>query len=140
LLQRDAANDVVGTLGLQARVSTERAEGRFDDLLGASCFSVLSVRGAPQRVLSPAQVSKLRSLGAVIAELAPQDAPATDGAVIDVDGRYAQYFAEHGIHAIIIRPDFYVFGVVEQLERLPELVDELLLQLSSGGRRSLSHA
>ena len=36
--------------------------------------------------------------------------PAAPGGVRDVDGRLTAWLAEHGVHAVLVRPDFYVFG------------------------------
>jgi hypothetical protein len=49
--------------------------------------------------------------------------------VEDVDDRYLPYLAEHGLEAILVRPDFHLFGAAPTLAAVPALVDDLLEQL-----------
>jgi 2-polyprenyl-6-methoxyphenol hydroxylase-like FAD-dependent oxidoreductase len=125
-------NGIVGTLGLQGRVRTTSGTGRFDDLLGARQFSVLAIGRHPRDILSAAQVARLEQLGAILAEVVPADHQPADGSVVDVEGRYHQYFVQHGVAALVNRPDYYVFGAVAQLDRLPQLIGELETYLSLG--------
>ena len=57
----------------------------------------------------------------------------------DVDGSYDAYLRLHGAEAVIVRPDFYVFGVAARLADLPGLVDDLLGQLALSDAASLRH-
>jgi 2-polyprenyl-6-methoxyphenol hydroxylase-like FAD-dependent oxidoreductase len=139
ILQLAPRHEIVGTLGLQARIRAADREGRFDDLMGSSRFTVLTVSEAPQSVLSDSQLDELYQLDAVVARVVAPGGPTSDG-LVDIDGRYRAYFDKHGIAAFISRPDFYVFGVVNELKDLPALVDALLSQLKTGGTRSLAHA
>jgi 3-(3-hydroxy-phenyl)propionate hydroxylase len=50
--------------------------------------------------------------------------------VIDVDGRYQQWLNTVGYQAVVIRPDFYVFGGVTSAAGLPGLLEELFGRLS----------
>ena len=49
--------------------------------------------------------------------------------VYDLNGKYAAYFNEKGLDAVIVRPDFYTFVGVPTLEELPGIVDDLISQL-----------
>jgi 2-polyprenyl-6-methoxyphenol hydroxylase-like FAD-dependent oxidoreductase len=145
VLHRDQADKLAGTLGLQGTIRTERAEGRFDDVLGASRFSVLTVGGAPASILPAGQLRALEALDAIVAEVLPQGTAPRPGGFDDIDGRYGAYFAEHGIAAVVSRPDFYVFGAVPELALLPRLIDELFEHLDGGSvaaqsREEPSHA
>jgi hypothetical protein len=66
---------------------------------------------------------------------AVEPAEAAHGAqdVIDVDGRYQQWLDAVGHEAVVIRPDFYVFGGVASAADLPALLDELFGQLGLVG-------
>jgi len=119
------SSPLAGTLGLQARVRSDKAIGRFDDVMGSSRFSLLTMGGNATSVLSQAQRNRLEALGTIVTEILPASASLKAGAVLDVDGKYQQYFAEHGIAAVINRPDFYVFGTVSNLEQLPSLLARL---------------
>jgi hypothetical protein len=121
---------LIGSLGLQGRVRTEQGAGRFDDVMGPRRFSVLALGADPRRWLSAAQVAGLERLGAVVCEVAPlSDAEPGPGRIIDIEGRYQRYFNEHGIVAVVNRPDFHVFGAVRELAGLSPLIDELFQRL-----------
>lgn len=123
------ANPLAGTLGLQARVRAEGRVGLFDDVFGASRFSVVTFGGAASDVLSSAQCERLSALGAVVTEIRPAHALPSAGACVDVDGRCSEYFTRYGIAAVVNRPDFNVFGAVTRLEDLPGLVEQLFVRL-----------
>jgi len=46
-----------------------------------------------------------------------------------VDGRLTAWLSEHGTYAVLVRPDFYVFGSAPSPEQLPALLDDLRTQL-----------
>ena len=46
--------------------------------------------------------------------------------VRDVNGTYKQWFAELNCCAVLVRPDFYVFGTVSVADDLPTLIDDFL--------------
>jgi catechol 2,3-dioxygenase-like lactoylglutathione lyase family enzyme len=60
--------------------------------------------------------------------VASLDADAPHG-VRDLDGRLTAWLDEHGAYAVVIRPDFYVFGSAASPEELPALLDDVRLQL-----------
>ncbi|MYX56363.1 bifunctional 3-(3-hydroxy-phenyl)propionate/3-hydroxycinnamic acid hydroxylase, partial [Streptomyces sp. SID8382] len=63
----------------------------------------------------------------------PADTPAADlepGDARDVEGRYLPYLSEMGALAVLVRPDFYVFGIAGDKAELPSLVDDLAKQLT----------
>ena len=47
----------------------------------------------------------------------------------DVDGRLSAWLAEHGAHAVLVRPDFYVFGSAASPDEVPALLDDLHARL-----------
>ena len=55
--------------------------------------------------------------------------PSAPGGVHDVDGRLTAWLNEHKAHAVLVRPDFYVFGSCPSAAELPELLDDLRSQL-----------
>jgi 2-polyprenyl-6-methoxyphenol hydroxylase-like FAD-dependent oxidoreductase len=124
---------LVGSLGLQARVQTPAGTGRFDDLLGPRRFSVLAIGAHPHALLDAHQRAQLGRLDALCCEVLPAGSAPRDGAIVDVAGRYHEYFARHGIAVVINRPDFHVFGAVAESASLPGLVDELCTRLGLEG-------
>ncbi len=55
--------------------------------------------------------------------------PEIRGGVRDVDGRLTAWLHEHDVYAVLVRPDFYVFGSVASAQELSALVDDLRTQL-----------
>ena len=47
---------------------------------------------------------------------------------------YADYFERNGYVAIVLRPDFTLFGGASSRDQLPALIDELQEQLLAGQR------
>lgn len=120
---------VAGQLGLQGIVRSATAEGRFDDVFGGLCFSIVTTGGDARSLLTDEQISFLDSIGTVLVEVVDADAQPGDGQAADVRGTYRSYLEENGVSAVINRPDFYVFGAVADLADLGDLVGELAGQL-----------
>ena len=112
-----------GNPGPQAVVRRGGVEGRFDDVVGHGF--VLVSRVDPARVLNDEQKRFLEKLGCKLVVLGG-DAP---HAIVDLSDEISAYMIDHGMQAYISRPDFIVFGSVDHLERLPELVDDLRAKL-----------
>ncbi len=53
-----------------------------------------------------------------------------DGPVMDLDGTYAQWFAQNQAAVVLARPDFYIFGAAPTLDGAEELVADLRHQLA----------
>jgi 2-polyprenyl-6-methoxyphenol hydroxylase-like FAD-dependent oxidoreductase len=109
-----------GSLAVQGRVRIDGRAGLYDDVVGAG-FAVVCATGDPRGVLDATQLAFLEQINASVVVLDP-DVP---GAAQDLDGQLSGWLREHGLAAVISRPDFYTFGGVENLEELPALVDEL---------------
>ncbi len=136
VLHRGADGGLVGPTGQlapQGRVRVGDAEGRFDEVVGTGF--VVAVGAAPP-ALDQAQLQMLARLGAHLVAFTAPDADAPpDGpwqAVTDSGGVYLPYLAEHGLAALVVRPDFYVFGCAADVADLPGLVDDLFAQLGVG--------
>jgi 2-polyprenyl-6-methoxyphenol hydroxylase-like FAD-dependent oxidoreductase len=125
LLSRDGG-PLAGTLGLQGRVRVGDREGLFDDLLGSSRFTVVGYDADPAAALSDRRRAALARLDAIVVRIASSGGPDD---VVDATGAYGTYFRDHGVVAVVSRPDFYVFGAVNELSRLEDLIDELLEEL-----------
>jgi 2-polyprenyl-6-methoxyphenol hydroxylase-like FAD-dependent oxidoreductase len=120
-----APDALAGALSVQGVVASDGREGRFDDVVGRG-WSLIAARGDPLEQLDDADREALRALDVTVAVLEP-DAPS---GVRDVDGRLTKWLREHDAHAVLIRPDFYVFGSVVSPDDLPSLVGELRTRLS----------
>ncbi|MCP2320136.1 3-(3-hydroxy-phenyl)propionate hydroxylase [Nocardia amikacinitolerans] len=126
LLGADSGTGVAGTLAPQGRIATAEFTGRFDDVFGASWVLLLAPGVAGH--LDAQRTAALEHLGGKIVTLS---APGAGGEVVDVDGYYAAYFAEHGLAAILYRPDFYVFAATSDPGAIASLVDDLEAKLGA---------
>ena len=100
---------LAGTLSLQGRVKVGESVGRFDDLVGGG-FILLGIDVEPDRDLDAGQRQFLDRAGIRVVRTGD------DGPVIDIDGSYRRWFRELGCKAVLIRPDFYLFGGGEAAE------------------------
>ena len=115
---------LAGTLSVQGVVERAGLGGRFDDVVGRG-FQLIVAGGDPLEGLSRRQRKLVDTLAATVASLDPT---APHG-VRDLDGRLSAWLAEHNAHAVLVRPDFYLFGGVPSAEQIPELLDDLSSQL-----------
>ena len=111
------AHPLAGHRAVQGVVRLGEREGRLDDLVGRR-FVLLTRRAA---AVPSSCVELLERLGACAVAL---------DALEDVDGRLTAWLGEHGVEAVLVRPDAYVFGAVKALDDLPALVDDLCAHLS----------
>src|SRR5450755_1935155 len=121
----DSGSDpLAGALSVQGLVCRAGREGRFDDVVGRG-FQLIVGGGDPLAPLSSEQRALIDALHMSVASLDP----AAPGGVRDVDGRLTAWLSEHEAHAVLVRPDFYVFGSCPSSGELPELLDDLRSQL-----------
>lgn len=95
-----------GLLFIQGRVEHDGRTGLFDDVVGRG-FVLLADGADIAEQLGDDARALLRSIGARVVVVAP-DADG-GGAVVDLDGTYRDWFAEHDASLVLVRPDFYVF-------------------------------
>ena len=88
-------------------------------------FQLIVAAGAPLARLASEQRALIDLLDMTVATL---DTDAPHG-VHDLDGRLTAWLSGHGVHAVLVRPDFYVFGSAPTAEELPTLLDDLRSQL-----------
>lgn len=118
------SDPLVGALSTQGLVRRAGREGRFDDLVGRG-FQLIVADGDPLIQLSSEHRALIATLDMSVASLDPS----VPGGVADVDGRLTAWLADHSVHAVLVRPDFYVFGSAPSATALPELLDDLRSQL-----------
>jgi hypothetical protein len=124
--RRDGVADpMAGSLSVQGIVARAGRDGRFDDVVGGG-FQLIVATGDPLEGLGAGDRALLDTLDATVASLSP-DAP---HGVDDSDGRLTSWLAEHEAHAVLVRPDFYVFGSAASAEEVPHLLDDLRTQLA----------
>ncbi len=116
---------LAGALSVQGTVALAGHEGRFDDVAGGG-FQLIAAAGDPLANLSGEQRALVDELQMTVASLDP----AAPHGVRDLDGQLTRWLADHGAHAVLVRPDFYVFGIARSAQELPELLDDLRSRLS----------
>ena len=95
-------------------------------------FSLLARKDLAQ-VLKEDQREFLASLDTHVLHVA-QSETTSDDTFVDLEGRYTGWFEANGCEAVLVRPDFYVFGAVRKLEEVPDLVADLQTQLAGKSR------
>lgn len=116
---------LAGRLAVQGRIDSDGREGLLDDLAGTG-FALLARGGDPLAGLDPEDRALLEVLGASVVSLDG----ATPAGTRDADGRMTTWLDEHDLHAVLVRPDFYVFGSAATPADLPALVRDLRERLT----------
>ena len=127
VLHAPGDDPLAGTLSVQGSVARGGHEGLFDDLVGGG-FQLIAAHGDPLEPLSDAHRSLLDALDTRVATLDP----AAPNGLRDLDGRLTAWLSEQRAYAVLVRPDFYVFGSVGSAEELPTLIEDLRSQLHQG--------
>ncbi|MEN0106461.1 MAG: bifunctional 3-(3-hydroxy-phenyl)propionate/3-hydroxycinnamic acid hydroxylase [Pseudomonas sp.] len=112
---------LAGAFCRQGRVRVGERLANFDELCGAGTFMLLGLHQDPFEMLSPQAATAWKKLGGKSVRL---------DAELDVEGTYAQWFAEEEVSVVLVRPDFYVFGAATKATDTDALVIELCQQLS----------
>jgi len=118
---------LVGQLSVQGSVESAGRSGRFDDVVGRG-FSLIVDDDCVDH-LAPAARAAFEALGGRIAALGAD--------VSDADGALTGWLRAHGAAAVLVRPDFYVFGAVARTGDVPALVDDLLVQVHATGGHAI---
>jgi len=116
-----------GELSPHGMIRKEGVEGRFDDLVGAGVFVLIADDTEMLDGLSTMAHKAITSLHVTALALAGEH---DDLRIIsDLDGKYLNFLHTHGCRAILVRPDFYVFGGAADATELNELVMALAFAL-----------
>ena len=125
---------LTGTLAPQASVVVHGRAGRFDDVFGAGRFCVIGYGFDPRLHLSEEQLGFLERMEAIVVSLVVDPSEATSDSVgVCVDGTYPAFFDKHSICALLVRPDFYVFGAAHEPSEVASIVSQLEAHLVGGG-------
>jgi len=111
---------LAGELFMQASVRAGGAQGLLDDVVGTGWHLVTN--GQPGG-LDGELATWFESIGG--------RSVAIGTTVEDVDGRYGRWFADHGVAAVLERPDFAIYGTVTPDQDATTLVTRLRGQLEA---------
>ncbi len=109
-----ADDPFAGELSVQGRVRIGDVTGRFDDVAGGG-FTLIAWEHDPREGFTAAQNAWLERTGVKVVTVGERQM------AVDVDGTYAAWFAQLGCRAVLVRPDFYLFGAGEALELVRDL-------------------
>ncbi len=132
LLRRTAQGDIEEGAGLLApHVTVEKVagRGRLDDVIGLG-FVLIGSDANPLESFDEATLAALETIEMHYVHLSEDTAT---GAVKDLDNRLKPFMTAHGWDAMIVRPDFYVYGGTSRSEGPRALVKDLLSDLASAG-------
>ncbi|WP_035795545.1 bifunctional 3-(3-hydroxy-phenyl)propionate/3-hydroxycinnamic acid hydroxylase MhpA [Kitasatospora mediocidica] len=127
-----------GALTPQARVARAGRSGLFDDVVGTG-FVLLTTED-PHALLDAAELAFLERLGTHLVQLRPaggMPAPAAPHLVEDLDGTLLGYLADAGATALLVRPDYYVYGAAADRQGLAELLATLRERLGAAAAMAL---
>ena len=110
-----------GSLSVHGNIEVNQRTLRFDEAFGRG-FHLISIGDDPLQALSNEQRTFLDRLGVRSIRLSTDGTP---GTCRDVSGKYHDFFRAEGLQAVLVRPDFYIYGGVSQLSELPDLIKAL---------------
>lgn len=121
-----------GLLSPHGRVRSGEHEGRFDDVVGLG-FVLVARNCAIESELGQTQRAFLDTLGAKRVLVAAAGTEAGPSAWIDLDSKFIPYMEQHNIDAMLVRPDFYLYGAASTASDINQLVDDLAGDLKRHG-------
>lgn len=127
LHRRPNAEPPSGAVVPQGRVTRNGHSGLFDDVVGRG-FVLLTTED-PRSTLGEDRLSFLAVLDAHVVRLLPRGSAQDDDGVVDDDDVYRPYLARFGATALLVRPDYHVFGAANGHDATGKLVDDLRDQL-----------
>ena len=132
VLQRDgdgAPSAVAGLLSPHVSLEYAGRVARLDAVTHRG-FVVIGLDCDPQAAMGASAHQVLKTLGVSFVALGDV---ASDHSARDVDGRLAGFMRDHGLAAMIVRPDFYVYGGVANVSQINHLVAQLAGDLTAAG-------
>ena len=115
-----------GYLSLQGRVKRGARLGLLDDIVGTGWQLLLFSAGGVEAAEAKAAAARLDVL---VVDFGPS------GDTVDVDGSYARWFGELDAEALLVRPDFYVFGTAP-LAGVADLLEAARPLMPAASRRT----
>ena len=121
---------IAGALSVHGQVRNGGVIARYDDVV-PNGFHVIALDADPDAYLDADTKATLSRIGASTIGITRDEGRIVLNRVLfDVSGRYEAYFNTHRVAAIIVRPDFYIYGAVATLDALPDVIAELAAGLS----------
>lgn len=122
-----APADGAGLLAPHVDLRVDGARRRLDEVVRVGDFVVIGRGFDPAVAIGPRERHALTALGVSYLALGGP------GGAEDLDGRLEAFLSQRGWAAMIVRPDFYVYGGAAAAAGLRTLVDDLLADLAGAG-------
>jgi 2-polyprenyl-6-methoxyphenol hydroxylase-like FAD-dependent oxidoreductase len=127
MLERDANGAVVAPAGELSCAGTVRfggKTGRYDSLVTPGGFTLVVQNGL---ALSDMAREACARHGIAIVTIADRRS-AVAAHVADTQGQFGRFMSAHGIEAMLVRPDFYLFGGASDSIRLDQMLANFTAQ------------
>jgi 2-polyprenyl-6-methoxyphenol hydroxylase-like FAD-dependent oxidoreductase len=111
---------LAGELFIQGSVRAGGAAGPLDDIVGTG-WHLMTI--AQPTELDGELATWFESIGGRVVAIGTT--------VEDVEGRYGRWFADHGVNAVLERPDFAIYGTAATDRDVTALLTELQAQLEA---------
>ncbi len=132
LLHRSTSGEIAPGAGLLApHVSVEAGgvQGRLDELIGLGFLLVTT----GTETLSEIDADQRLALEELGMRYLPLNATERAGSFVDLDQRMEPFMAKHSWSAMIVRPDFYVYGGAKSRDDFRQLVAGFLADARAAG-------
>jgi 3-(3-hydroxy-phenyl)propionate hydroxylase/flavoprotein hydroxylase len=132
LLQRDGSGAVIapaGELSCAGAVRYRGRTGRYDDMVKPGGFTL--VLRAGQDISATARET-CASLGITLVTVADRRM-ATDDQIGDTQGQFDRFMQDKGITAMLVRPDFYLFGGAQDTAGIDRMIGDFVRQVTALG-------
>ncbi|WP_447123975.1 bifunctional 3-(3-hydroxy-phenyl)propionate/3-hydroxycinnamic acid hydroxylase MhpA [Glaciimonas sp. GG7] len=135
LLDRNAEGELTVAAGLLSPHGTVRHNGRlgrFDDVVGLGFVLVLR-NTAHAAALTQTDRDTFISMGGKIVYVGDQEDGSNASAIVDIDQKFSAFMDDHDLVAMLIRPDFYIYGGASDSADLSPLINHLKTALHAYG-------
>jgi 2-polyprenyl-6-methoxyphenol hydroxylase-like FAD-dependent oxidoreductase len=130
--QNSARGGIAGLLSVHGQVQNDGEVMHYDDAM-PNGFHVIALDADPEQYLDASSQAALARIGAQTIGITRDKSRVVAGRILfDVSGKYSAFFDGYDAKALIVRPDYYVFGAVKSLSDLPTLVGMLASRLAPG--------
>lgn len=132
MLERDGQGHVIapaGELSCAGAVRFGGRTGRYDDFVAPGGFTLVLEEGF---ALSASAKETCRRFGITVVTVADRRS-ATDDQIGDTQGQFGRFMKAHGIGAMLVRPDFYLFGGAADGARLDRMLADFARQTQAFG-------
>ncbi len=123
----DAGSPSAGLMSIQAPVVALGATGLLDDVLGGG--GCLLLADSTLLLLVAGRRRALADIELPVVALAPDSGP---DEIVDATGAYTAWLQDLGAVAVLVRPDFAVYGTASSPDDITDLVDRYQQALHDG--------